>query len=237
MRALPQLVIPEPVDGVSKVSPGGVSRVEEQGALVIVDKSLNVDSEEARIARERARKGKAVAEELTSSSPTGMTRASVEVLQQPQEVPSTDDRQVSSVGKFNNNPRPDPLTHDEEKEDKSHLNYLANVNVGDVGIAIDDLVNREVGSDQNLKSIPNGTKINSKIIIDGKADIPEKLEAMEKADIPREMELVLDVVNNGPKRRSTPPDRYDNISSVLKPNFFQTRLKKCIINGRNAERC
>uniref|UniRef100_A0A7I4ABB3 DNA repair protein UVH3 n=1 Tax=Physcomitrium patens TaxID=3218 RepID=A0A7I4ABB3_PHYPA len=219
VRALPQLVIREPVEGGAKASPGGVSRVEEQESLATVDKGLNVDSEEARIARERARKGKAVAEDLIISSPAGVIRAAAEVRQQFQEIPSTDETQVSSVVAFNNNPRQDPSKYDDEKEEKSRLNNLANVNVGVAGFAIDDLVNREVGSDQNLKALLNGTKSNAEISVDVETDVPENPERIEKADILKEVESVHDAVNNCPKGSSPTPDQHDNLSSVVKPNF------------------
>lgn len=73
INALPQLVIREPVEGAGKAFSGSVPRVGEQESLA----NLQMDSEEARIARERARKGKAVADEIVVLPPSGMIRTTV----------------------------------------------------------------------------------------------------------------------------------------------------------------
>lgn len=74
VHALPQLVIREPVEGSAKVA---VPRVGEQEMLATFDSNLQMDSEEARIARERARKGKAVADETAIVPPVGVIRTAV----------------------------------------------------------------------------------------------------------------------------------------------------------------
>jgi hypothetical protein len=113
VRPLPQLVIREPVEGAAKMLSG------EQEAGATFDRSLQMDTEEARIARERARKGKAVADETIVSPSVGVIRTTVpqaglesavgllqekvdgrgEVQAQPQGLPSLDGRLVTSVGK------------------------------------------------------------------------------------------------------------------------------------------
>lgn len=80
VRPLPQLVIREPMENVRERSGSleilgvGPTTGEELQPLIGVEKVTDVDSEEARLARERARKGKAVAGE-TLISPVPVRKA------------------------------------------------------------------------------------------------------------------------------------------------------------------
>jgi hypothetical protein len=232
VRPLPQLVIREPVEGAAKMLSG------EQEAGATCDRSLQMDTEEARIARERARKGKAVADETIVSPSVGVIRTTVpqaglesavgllqekvdgrgEVQAQPQGLPSLDGRLVTSVGKEDFPGQ--NQSHKLEDKNVSHLKTNDGVTV----LAYNHVGSKEVGSDlveQNLKSIENGTKSNAEPSIDTGTEVSrtpeirsvEKPGITEMPEMLEEVKPVPDAVEEGAKGSSPSPGQHDTLST------------------------
>lgn len=201
VNALPQLIIREPVEGAAKVFSGAVLRAGEQEALTTLDKNLQMDSEEARIARERARKGKAVADETAVFPPVDMIRTTVsqaEVLVPAVGLPYEMVNGVNlvesndKVGRGEVQAQPQVLPSldaklvtsvgtgkEDEEKNVSHPNGGSKVNDGDSVPAYNHVENREVGLDlvkQNVKSSTNGIEENVELRIETQTEVHQSPE-------------------------------------------------------------
>ncbi|KAG0583390.1 hypothetical protein KC19_3G132700 [Ceratodon purpureus] len=227
VRPLPQLVIREPVEGVAKMLSGSVPRVVEQEAVTTIDRNIQMDSEEARIARERVRKGKAVADEAMVLPPVGVLRSTVsqvgleaevgsfqekvdgrsDVQAQPQGLPMLDTRLVAPIGAGKEDVQGQNLLHDHEDKNVFHLNG-SELNDVDTVPAYNHVGNTEVGLDlvkQNLKPVLSETKNSAEPTIDTGTEVSQFLETkrvekpgiVETPEMPEEVKLVPGTMEKG----------------------------------------
>ena len=240
MRPLPQLVIREPVDSDANMLSGSVPRIGEQEAVATFDRSLQMDSEEARIARERARKGKAVADETIVFPPVSMIRTTVSqpglesaegllrekldgrVEVQPQGLPTLDGGLIAAVGAFKEDFLGQNQLQDHEDRNVSHLNG-SKVNDNVTVVVYNHVGNKEVGLDlvkQNLQSATYVTKSNAEPSIDtgtevSKTPVVRSIEnpgIIEMPEILEEVKPVPDAVEKGDNGSSPLPRQHDTLS-------------------------